>query len=333
MVKRTVFLFLMVFLCFPSILLALDIQPISKKQVDEGQTLTVIIEVVSDYPPVHFAILNPLPGMDLQNVRQVSQDNFACDFVWTPSFDQAGDYQVIISAEDKAEVKTEDFIVKVRDVNRPPGEPLQSHPSDGETITYNDKLVFSWDGEKYDADGDEVEFLVEVWKNGPKENFLVSVHTKDIFYETTLLLQAGDYMWQVTAIDEHGEAKESSVWQFCVGQWFKINIDSTVFVTFIRKPGEYTFKWTNIEIQSNGNLGLCFNPIDAVGPSGEKIKVTYGIKEPNGTIVWHEDSWIMGINLPENGYTFELYAKIKIEPKHSSGLYQGELKLNIAMIQ
>jgi len=324
--------FLAAFFCFFDVLFALDIQPISNKQIDEGQTLTVIIEVVSDEPPVHFAILNPVYGMDLQNVRQVSQNHFACDFVWTPDFDQAGTYQIIITAEDKAETVSEEFRVKVKDVNRPPGEPFQPYPSDGESIYYDDKLILSWEGEHRDEDGDEVEFLVEVWKQGPKKDLIISVFTKEIFYEITIVLSAEKYMWRVTAIDSQGVEKKSPIWKFTVGQWFKVNIDATAFVLFARKPGEYTLKWTNVKVQSNGDLGLCFKPIDAEGPNGEKIKVAYGIKEPGGDIVWHEDDWVMEIILPKDSYIFELYAKIKVEPKHSTGLYQGRLKLNVAML-
>lgn len=320
------------FFCFSNALPALDIQPIDDQEVDEGQKLIVYIEAVSDSPPVKFEIVSPPQGAHLENEQQIDPSHFACDFVWTPNFDQAGDYEIIVTAEDKEGTIADKFRVRVNDVNRPPGEPLQPHPSDGEAVYYDDKLTLSWEGERRDADNDEVEFLVEVWKQGPKKDPLVSAYTKDTFYEITIMLPAANYMWRVTAIDEHGAEKKSPIWKFTVSQWFKINIDSTVFVLFVRKPGEYTLKWTNVKIQSNGDVGLCFNPTDAEGPNGEKIQIIYGIKE-GGDIVWHNESWVMKIDLPETGYTFELYAKVKTEPKHSSGLYEGKLTLNVAMIQ
>lgn len=318
------------FFCFSNALFALDIQQIGNQEVDEGQTLQIPIEAISGDGPVQFEIVDPPQGARLENERQIDQDHFACDFVWTPSFDQAGNYKIIIAAKDKGGAISEKFKVKVQDVNRPPDAPSRPNPSDGEAVYYDDKLILYWDGGR-DADSDGVEFLVEVWRQGPKKDPLVAAYTKDTLYEITIIFPAANYMWRVTAIDEHGDEKKSPIWKFTVSQWFKINIDSTVFVLLIRKPGEYTLKWTNVKIQSNGNLGLCFKPTDAEGPNGERIQISYGIKE-KGDIVWHDESWVMKITLPQAGYTFELYAKIKIEPKHSSGLYQGKLRLNVAMI-
>jgi len=309
------------------------LKPLAPLQMEEGEMLQRVIEAISSDGPVIFDAIGLPLGAKIKNQRQIAEKVFACDFVWQPNFDQAGNYNIVVIAKDESSEDQFALSIEVEDVNRPPGEPLQPHPSDGESVYYDDKLTLSWEGERRDEDGDEVEFLVEVWEQGPKKDPLISVFTKDTFYEITIVLPAANYMWRVIAIDGQGAEKKSPIWKFTVSQWFKINIGSTAFVMLVRKPGEYTLKWTNITIQSNGDLGLCFNPTDAEGPNGEKIKVVYGIKKPGGSIVWHNDSWVMEIILPENGYTFELYAKVKIEPKHSSGLYQGKLKLNIAMIE
>ncbi len=308
-----------------------EIKPLSPIKIKEGEMFQRVIEAASDDGPVIFDAIGLPLGAQLKNQRQIGEQIFACDLVWQPSYEQAGSYIIVIIAKDKTSEDQFILSVEVKDVNRPPGEPLQPHPADGESVYYDDKLILSWDGERRDEDGDEVEFLVEVWKQGPKKNPLISAYTKDIFYEITIILPATNYMWRVTAIDEHGTEKKSPIWKFTVSQWFKINIDSTVFVLFVRKPGEYTLKWTNVKIQSNGDLGLCFKPVDAEGPNGEKIQIIYGIKEADD-IIWHNESWVMKIDLPETGYTFELYAKVKIEPKHSSGLYKGKLGLNVAML-
>lgn len=307
------------------------IKPIENQEVDEGRWLRFEIEAASS-SPVDWDADNMPDGARLENLREVLPAVFVCDFEWKPSFDQAGDYEIVIIAineQDKENVA--DFIVDVADVNRPPSIPLHPHPSDGEEIFYEDYLELTWDEERRDADGDEVVFLVKVWKQGEPHNILYEEIVDELFYRITDTLEADTYFWRITAIDEHGLEKKGPNWKFKAMQWFTFHADSSELVVLIRKPGEYTGMWTDINVESNGDLEIYFEAIDAVGPNDEEIEIVYGTKEGTDDIVWHNKDWTMEIDFPENGYTFSLFFKIKAEPFHSPGLYQGSINLIVSM--
>lgn len=334
--RKSVFLVAVLILaclvCFKAAEANVVIEFIDDKEVKEGKGLSFEIEATSDNGPVDFGTEDMPDGAFLDNFDQIDDETFVCDFVWEPNYTQDGIYDVLIIAEDEDSGDAVEFSIEVEDVNRPPGMPLQPHPSDGEAVFYDDYLELSWEGERRDVDDDEVVFQVLVWKQGEPHNMLYDEIVDELFFRITDVLEADKYFWRVIAIDEHGAEKKSPNWKFTCSQWFKIQVDAMLFAIMVRKPGEYTFKWTDITMQSNGDLGLCFQLVDAEGPNGEEISIVYGVKE-QGEIEWYGEEWVMEIPFSKNknGYTFELYAKVIIEPKHSAGLYQGQLVLNVSM--
>ncbi len=333
--QRSVFLVVLLLGCFVFFGTAqadVELKPIDDQEVKEGKELSFEIEAVSDNGPVDFFTVDMPDGAHLENFQEVSPGVFTCDFIWEPDYTQAGGYDVVIIAKDASD--DEDacgFHIEVEDVNRLPDPPENPVPFDGEEVVYSEgSFVFSWDGDLVDEDGDQVKFLIEVWKKGEASS-LFSAGNLENSYEIMELLEAAVYQWQVTAIDEHGAEAEGPMWEFTADQWFRLSAEAETFAVMIRKPGEYTGKWTDVTFQSNGDLAVYFEVSDAVGPNDEEIEIVYGVKVGAGDIEWHNNDWTMKIDFPEDGYTFSLYFKIKAEAFHSSGLYQGGINLIVSM--
>ncbi|MFH1174621.1 MAG: PKD domain-containing protein [archaeon] len=84
---------------------------IGNKQVDEGQTLTIILNATDPNDDNITFSANPLPyGAQLNGNT----------FIWTPTYEQAGTYTVTFSASDGLLSDNETIIITVFDVNRPP---------------------------------------------------------------------------------------------------------------------------------------------------------------------------------------------------------------------
>lgn len=321
------------YLCFCLILILwaantqalVELVGIPDQKINEGELLVLTIQALSDQNKVQFTGVDLPEGSSLENYTKDS-----CDLTWRPNFHQASNYHIGIVADDGSNIDQMEIVIEVSDSNQPPPIPTDPLPQNGEKVVSPNFLDLSWVCPLVDDDGDLVEFRVKVWEKG----IIDPIFTKKSGLNSCKLeqfLEVGDYQWQVIAIDEHGLLTEGPIWSFIDSQWFKINIPATDFALLIRRPGDYNFKWTDINIQSNGSLVLSFSEAYSEGPNGESIEIFYGLKQNGGDTIWQKSPFSLNIELPKQETKIELFAKVRITPQNSAGDYKGVLRMNVSM--
>jgi PKD repeat protein len=92
------------------------LDPIGNKQVNEGQQLAIHITASDPDGTIPRLFVTGLPT----GANFVDSGNGRGSFVWTPTYDQAGPYQVTFNATDEIDTDSEEITITVNNVNRPP---------------------------------------------------------------------------------------------------------------------------------------------------------------------------------------------------------------------
>ena len=123
-----------------------DLMPIFDKEVFEGQTLTVITYAIDpDEDFILYSLTQKPEGMTINPVNGV--------ITWTPNYEQAGTYQIIVRATDvHGAYDEESFNVTVYNTNRAP----VLSPIGNKTVLENSSLSFVVSG--FDPDGDSLTY-------------------------------------------------------------------------------------------------------------------------------------------------------------------------------
>lgn len=166
--------------------------------VREGETLLIDLTEYAedeDKDPLSFYLLSG-PGE--------LKDNF---YIFTPSYDEAGIYEVTLKISDGFDEITGNFKVIVENVNRPPEVPKNPYPEDGaENILSS--VTLKWDTK--DPDGDKLTFdiVIESASGEFRKLLLTSSNMLSIN-----LKGHTEYLWKVIAKDSEF-CVEGPLWSF-----------------------------------------------------------------------------------------------------------------------
>jgi len=165
------------------------LQAIGDKSVDENAALTFTVNATDpDSEPVTYLAQDLPSGATL--------DSQTGDFAWTPSYTQAGSYQVRFIAHDDNSYDSEKITITVTNVNRPPVLGAISFPS----VDENDLLNISVSAT--DLDGQALTYSVSGLPNG-------AVFASQTFTWTPSYDQAGTF--DVTFIVDDGQDQDSQL--------------------------------------------------------------------------------------------------------------------------
>ena len=129
----------------------------NSKTVNENEKLEFNVSVLEpDKDPLNVNIIGKPENAEFNLIEQ-TQGYQKYLFTWTPNYEQAGEYEVIIEASDGKETSQETIYIEVLNKNRPPVAVLTVSATQarvGEAITFdasesydldNDELVYLWD--------------------------------------------------------------------------------------------------------------------------------------------------------------------------------------------
>lgn len=159
--------------------------PIGNKVVNEGQTLSFTVSATDPDGDILSYSISGLPSDAVFNQNT---------FTWTPSYNQAGSYNVTFTVSDGSASDFETVVITVQKINRAPVLDAIGDKS----VSENETLSFSITA--IDPDGDQIEYFAQ---NLPVGALL----TQNIFTWTPAAGQAGTY--QVSFVASDGQAGDS----------------------------------------------------------------------------------------------------------------------------
>ncbi len=227
------------------------LQAIGDKSADENIALTFTINATDpNSEPITYLVQSLPSGATL--------DPNTGDFAWTPSYTQAGSYQVRFIASDDNSHDSEIITITVSNVNRPPVLGAISDPS----VDENDLLNISVSAT--DPDGQTLTYSVSGLPNG-------SVFTSQTLTWTPSYDQAGTFAVTFTAGD--GQAQDSQVVTITV-----INVNRAPIFTAIG----------NKSVWSDDPLTFT---IDATDPDGDAVTYSANTVPSDATFITETFDW------------------------------------------
>ena len=185
-------------------------------------------------------------------------DSQTGDFAWTPSYSQAGSYQVRFIASDGNSSDSETITITVSNVNRPPVLGAISDPSVDENNLLNISVSAT------DPDGQTLTYSVSGLPTG-------AVFTSQTFTWTPSYDQAGTY--QVTFTADDGQAQDSQAITITV-----LNVNRVPVLTAI----------DNKSVWADDPLTFT---IDATDPDGDAIIYSAGTLPSGATFTGQDFDW------------------------------------------
>ena len=227
------------------------LQAIGDKSVDENVALTFTVNATDpNSEPITYLVQSLPSGATL--------DSQTGDFSWTPSYTQAGSYQVRFIASDDNSNDSETITITVSNVNRPPVLGAISDPS----VDENDLLNISVSAT--DPDGQALTYSVSGLPNG-------AVFASQTFTWTPSYDQAGTFAVTFTADD--GQGQDSQVVTITV-----INVNRAPVFTAIN----------NKSIWSDDPLTFT---IDATDPDGDAVTYSANTVPSGATFITETFDW------------------------------------------
>jgi hypothetical protein len=215
--------------------------PIGDKEVDEGSNLT--FEVITQDPNV---------VVDINDHNLPAEPDFTNNiFSWTPTYDDAGSYEVTFVAPHGVFEDFETITITVNNINRKPViEPLSN-----KTIDENTTVIFTVNAT--DPDGDDITCFVD---NPPAG----AAFTDNTFKWTPGYDQAGVYIMSFVATDGELEGIESII----------ITVNNVNRAPVLTSIGDKS-------VNENETLSFAINASDADGDT-----ITYSAQNlPSGAIL------------------------------------------------
>lgn len=126
-------------------------------------------------------------------------------YIYEPGFDEAGEYHVKISVSDGEKETTASFLVKVKDVNRPPNVLKIVYPKNASNDVPED-VVLKWEA----SDPDKDPILYDVFMGTNPFNMKKIVTDSPYNYAKVSLENGKKYYWKVVAKDKKGGMLEST---------------------------------------------------------------------------------------------------------------------------
>jgi len=227
-----------------------ELQAIGDKSVDENVTLTFDVNATDpNNEPITYSVQS-LPSGATFSIQT---------FSWTPSYDQAGSYQVRFIASDGNSNDSETITITVNNVNRAP----VLGPIGNQSVNENALLSFSVSAT--DADGEAITYSVT---GGLPSG---AVFASQTFTWTPSYDQAGIYSVTFTADD--GQAQDSETITITV-----INVNRAPVLTAIDNQSAYA------------DVLLTFT-IDATDPDGDAITYSAGTLPSGATFTDQDFDW------------------------------------------
>ncbi len=207
--------------------------------INEGQTLTFTYEVVDPDgdTTLVFSLLEAPAGAEIDSLTGV--------FTWTPTYDQAGQHNLIVMVSDGTDADTSrTTVITVIHVNRPP-----VFVNFLKTVTINEGEAFTHTYEANDPDGDSVTMALVSKPVG--SNFDVNT---GIFTWTPTFEQSGIYKLVLTITDGEFTVKDSTL----------------ITVKNVNRPPEFTVTMPDTTI--TGGVDTLIFAYQATDPDGQTIK-------------------------------------------------------------
>ena len=227
------------------------LQAIGDKSVDENASLTFTINATDpNGEPITYLVQGLPSGATL--------DSQTGDFSWTPSYTQAGSYQVTFIASDGNSQDSETITITVSNINRAP----VFGPIVNQSVNENALLSFSVDAT--DADGQAITYSVSGLPSG-------AVFASQTFTWTPSYDQAGTY--QVTFTADDGQVQDSETITITV-----VNVNRAPVLTAISNRTAYA------------DVLLTFT-INATDPDGDAITYSAGTLPSGATFTDQDFNW------------------------------------------
>ena len=225
------------------------LQAIGNKSVNENVTLTFDINATDpDSEPITYSVQSLPSGAAFSGQT----------FSWTPSYDQAGSYQVRYIASDGNSNDSETITITVNNVNR---APVLGSIADQ---SVNETALLSFPVNATDADGQTITYSVSGLPTG-------AVFASKTFTWTPSYDQAGEYSVTFTADD--GQAQDSETITITV-----VNVNRAPVLTAIGNRTAYA------------DVLLTFT-IDATDPDGGAITYSTGTLPSGATFTGQDFDW------------------------------------------
>lgn len=317
-------------------------------EIDEGQEVELLIKIESNAYPLEDIDLEmedeeeSVPNWaDLIDCEE-SEDGFdaECILLLQPDYEDAGEYEFWIIAEDSYEgVAFFELSVIVHEVNRPPFPPEDPEPDHQEIVFFHEgSLELFWECPG-DPDNDEIECFFAFWKAGERDDPLYEDQfdqDEEFIYVISDLLEVGEYQWQITVYDLRGGdslESEGEIWELNIAQWCKTWFDYTEMEMYLRKPGRYTSKFTEVTVQSNGRLEIQFFPQEPISLEGMVMDFDYGFDWLDGEITWHPEEWEIKLGTCLEPISFGLHTRAYVTTAHTVGQYHGIIEIHFIFDQ
>jgi len=227
-----------------------ELQTIGNKSVNENVTLTFEINATDpDGEPITYSVQSMPSGATFSNQT----------FSWTPTYNQAGSYQVRFIASDGNSNDSETITITVNNVNRAP----VLGPIGNQSVNENALLSFSVSAT--DPDGQAITYSVSGLPAG-------AIFTSQTFTWTPSYDQAGAY--PVTFTSDDGQAQDSQAITITV-----INVNRAPVLTAIGNRTAYA------------DVLLTFT-IDATDPDGDAITYSVGTLPSGAAFTGQDFNWM-----------------------------------------
>jgi len=214
-----------------------EIKAIPDQTVKEGEALSLTIEASDlDDDPISYQAENLPEGAEFQGNTMI----------WTPNYDQAGEYKVKFVASDGREQDEVEVRIVVENVDRPPV--IQMSQSDGATLLISEGEQILLQVGATEPDGEDVSLSAVGLPQG-------AVFADGVFDWTPSYDQAGEYTVTFIATDSDGNSSQR-----------KINIS----VVDVNRPPQFGDMPEEMEVKVGEEIELA---VDASDPDGDEVTV------------------------------------------------------------
>ncbi|MCD6505518.1 tandem-95 repeat protein [Candidatus Poribacteria bacterium] len=213
------------------------IKAIPDQSVKEGQTLSLAVEASDpDGDPISYKAENLPKGAEFQGNTMI----------WTPDYDQAGEYKVKFIASDGKEKDEAEVRIVVENVDRPPV--IQMSQPDGATLLISEGERIQLQIGATEPDGEDVSLSAVGLPQG-------ATFTDGIFDWTPSYNQSGEYTVTFVATDSEGNSSQR-----------KINIS----VADVNCPPQFGDMPEKMEVKVGEEINLT---VDVSDPDGDEVRV------------------------------------------------------------